>query len=400
MASIVPNNKMSLKEKLKLLDTVASKTNKKYGKILMGRIGKTPEIMDKLIIKFIPTPSSVLNRDLGGGIPRARCSIITGDPDSGKTSLLLESIAVNMKADPEFTAGWLESEHSLEKSYIIDTFHIDPNRFFFIPLDLEIGTEKTLDIVEGLIATGAVDMFCINSLRCLVPDKEREKEMGDVSVAEQARLNAKMMRKWTGLIAQYETAFCVVQHETTNIGGYGSPKVLAGGEAYKYWASVILRLSKHSIQAGDPIEKNEGHKIGYVIRKNHCTPGAKRQYCKGEYYVRFGEGTDEVAPSIDIAIEAGILERHGAWLWWMTPGEEEPRQKFKSKAHFIETMKADEALWKEFYALIQGDIAQESLNAEEIAEIEAEEKKLQEKADETEKLLAEVESEPVEEKTA
>jgi hypothetical protein len=63
-------------------------------------------------------------------------------------------------------------------------------------------------------------------------------------------------------------------------------------------------------------------------------------------------------------------------------------------------MKADEALWKEFYALIQGDIAQESLNAEEIAEIEAEEKKLQKKADETEKLLAEVESEPVEEKTA
>lgn len=390
MASIVPAKKLSSKEKLKMLDAVAAKTNKQYGKVIMGRIGKNPEIEDKLRIKFIKTPSSRLNRDLGGGIPRARCTIVTGDPDSGKTSLLLETIAENQKADPEFVAGWLESEHSLELDYLEKTHGIDPNRFFLIPLDIEVGTEKTLDIVEGLIATGAVDMFCINSLRCLVPDKERGKKMDETTVAEQARMNAKMMRKWTGLIAQYETAFCVVQHETTNIGGYGSPKVLAGGEAYKYWASVILRLSKHSLQAGDPLGKDEGLKIGYIVKKNHCTPGAKNQYCKGEYFVRFGEGTDEVAPAIDAAIEAGILERHGAWLWWMTPGEDEPRQKFKSKADFISTMKADEELWKEFYALIQGD--QEGLSAEEIEAIEAEEMKLQAKAEATNALIDEIEN--------
>lgn len=397
MASIIPKKKMTLQEKLKMLDAVAAKTNKKYDKVIMGRIGKTPEIMDKLKIKFIPTPSSRLNRDLGGGIPRGRCTIITGDPDSGKTSSLLETIAKNMKVSESFTAGWLESENSLEKDYICDTFGIDPDRFFLIPLDSEVGSEATLDIVEGLMATGAVDMFCINSLRCLIPTKEKEKSLTEESIALAARLNAKMMRKWTALIAQYDIAYCVVQHETTNINGYGSPKVLAGGEAYKYWASVILRLSKHSIQAGDPIGKDEGLKIGYIIKKNHCTPGAKRQYCKGEYYVRFGEGTDEVAPSIDVAIDAGILERHGAWLWWMTPGQEEPRQKFKSKAEFVEIMKSNEELWKEFYALIQGNISQETLSEDEIAEIEEEERKLQKKADETEKLLAEVESETVEE---
>jgi hypothetical protein len=81
----------------------------------------------------------------------------------------------------------------------------------------------------------------------------------------------------------------------------------------------------------------------------------------------------------------------------MTPGEEEPRQKFKSKAEFVEIMKNDEELWKEFYALVQGEVPQESLSDEEIAEIEEEERSLQEKANETEKLLAEVESETVEE---
>lgn len=218
MASIVPLAKKKLQEKLKILDNVAATTNKKYGKVIMGRIGVTPEIMDKLTIKFLPTPVARLNRDLGGGIPRARLTIVTGDEDTGKTSILLETIAFNMKKDPNFTAGWLESEASLEKHYICDTFGIDPNRFFFIPLDIKVGTEKTLDIVEALLATGAVDMFCINSMRCLIPDKEREKSMSDAVVAEQARMNAKMMRKWTGIVAQYETAFCVVQHLTTAIG--------------------------------------------------------------------------------------------------------------------------------------------------------------------------------------
>ena len=189
-----------------------------------------------------------------------------------------------MKNDPDFTAGWLESEASLEKNYICDTFKIDPERFFYIPLDLDVGTEKTLDIVEGILGTGAVDMFCINSLRCLVPDKERGKSLAETTVAEQARMNAKIMRKWTSIVAQYDTAFVAVQHLTTAIGGYsyGDSKVLAGGEAMKYWAALILQLSKHTIKDSDPITKDEGMKIGYIVKKNHCTPGAKRQDAKGE----------------------------------------------------------------------------------------------------------------------
>ena len=300
-----------------------------------------------------------------------------------------------MKENAEFTSGWLESEASLEKNYICDTFGIDPERFFFIPLDIKVGTEKTLDIVEGLISTGAVDMFCINSLRCLIPDKERNKEITEETIALQARMNAKLMRRWTGLITQHDTAFCVVQHLTTNIGGYGSPKVLAGGEAFKYWSAIQLFLSKHSLKAGDPLTPEEGLKIGYIIKKNHCTPGAKRQYCKGEYFVRYGEGTDEVAPTIDIGIDVGVLERHGAWLWWMTPGQEEPRQKFKSKAEFVKTMKNNEELWKEFYSLVNGEIPQDNLTSEEIAEIEAEEAKLKKKAEATDALLEDINKEAV-----
>ena len=395
MASIVPVEKKTLDEKLKILDKIASSTNKKYGKTIMGRIGKDKEIMDKLAIKFIPTPSSSINRDTGGGIPRARFTIITGNPDSGKTSLLLNTISENMKKDPDFTAGWLESEASLEKNYICETFKIDPERFFYIPLDLNVGTEKTLDIVEGILGTGAVDMFCINSLRCLVPDKERGKSLAETTVAEQARMNAKIMRKWTSIVAQYDTAFVAVQHLTTSIGGYsyGDSKVLAGGEAMKYWAALILQLSKHAIKDSDPITKDEGMKIGYIVKKNHCTPGAKRQYAKGEYFVAFGEGIEEIAPSISWGIESGILVRHGSWLYWMDGDKE--KEKFASRAAFREAMKKDPEKWAEYYALVSGSAPTSDLTDEEIEAIEAENDKINKAGSESEKLAAEIEKEPV-----
>lgn len=99
-----------------------------------------------------------------------------------KTSLALETIAMNQKKDPEFVAGWLESESSLQKEYVCDTFGIDPDRFFFIEHDRKGAGEVALDIVESVLSTGACDMFVINSLKALVPSEEFKKSIGDAVV--------------------------------------------------------------------------------------------------------------------------------------------------------------------------------------------------------------------------
>jgi recA bacterial DNA recombination protein len=218
MASIVPEEKAPLKERLKTLDSISFQMNKKFGKVVMGRIGETPEIMERLKIKFIPTPSLELNEATGGGFPRRRCSIITGKEDSGKTSLVLETIAKNQKEDPNFVAGWLETENSLEEDYIVNTFGIDPERFFLIPLDTSVGAEKTLDIVQSIISAGSLDLFCINSLRCLVPTKDMENAMEDASVATAARLNSKMTKRLNAIVAQNDIAFILIGHLSTSIG--------------------------------------------------------------------------------------------------------------------------------------------------------------------------------------
>lgn len=182
MASLDKKPKMALKERLALLDKVAENVNKKHGKKVVGRIGADPEIMERLRIKFTPTPSINVNDATGGGFPRRRMSIVAGLPDSGKTSLALETIAMNMKKDPSFVAGWLESENSLQKEYVCDTFGIDPERFFFIEHDRDGAGEKAIDLTEAVLATGAIDMFVINSLKALVPSEEFKKSIGDAVV--------------------------------------------------------------------------------------------------------------------------------------------------------------------------------------------------------------------------
>lgn len=84
MASLDIKPQMSLKEKLSLLDKLAENVNKKHGKKIVGRIGADPEIMERLSIKFIPTPSMNVNDAIGGGFPRRKMTIIAGLPDSGK----------------------------------------------------------------------------------------------------------------------------------------------------------------------------------------------------------------------------------------------------------------------------------------------------------------------------
>lgn len=377
MASIVPEEKAPLKERLKTLDSISSQMNKKFGKVVMGRIGETPEIMERLRIKFIPTPSLELNEATGGGFPRRRCSIVTGKEDSGKTSLVLETIAKNQKEDPEFVAGWLETEHSLEEDYIINTFGIDPERFFLIPLDTELGAEKTLDIVQSIISSGSLDLFCINSLKCLVPEKEMEDSIGAQQVGLAARLNAKVSRRFNAIVAQNDLAFILINHLSTEIGSMSRDNLaMSGGLAIRYWSQLTLDLRRNAIMAGDAIGQEEGVKIAAKIKKNHCIP-SRFPYARITYYAIFGEGIEQYLSALDLAEKAGIVKKSGAWIYW-TEGDEE-LGKFNGKAAYREYMKEHPDVFQKFLAHIKGEgIQVEKLSEEEVKEIQAEEKLLEE----------------------
>lgn len=206
----------SLAEKKKLMAQMIGKINDKVGKSVIG-FASDPEIENKITIKWIETPSLRVNELTGGGFPVGKISIVTGLEDSGKTSFLLETIAKNMKKDPDFMALWLETEQSLTVD-MLKLFNIDLDRIVVIHLDKDGAAEIALDRLEAALTSGIFNMAVINSLKCLTPSTEMESNMSQQTIGLQARLFSKLMRKIVTLISENECALVLVNHLSTNIG--------------------------------------------------------------------------------------------------------------------------------------------------------------------------------------
>ena len=302
----------SLAEKKKLMAQMMGKINDKVGKNVIG-FASDPAIEDKLTIKWIPTPSLRVNEITGGGIPKGKTTILAGDSDSGKTSMMLETIGINMRKNPDFMALWLESEESLEINALENLFGIDKERFVIIYLEKDGAAEVALDRLEAALGMGVFDICVINSLKCLTPSTEFEKEMGAMTIGLQARMNGKLMRKMTSLIAEHNCGFVLINHLTTEIGKmHGDPLTIAGGRAIRYSSMLTLDIRKKSIQDSDPIGKEEGMKIGVAIQKNHCRQD-RMPYFRTEYYVVYGQGTERSIEVIELAEKCGILTKKGSW---------------------------------------------------------------------------------------
>lgn len=218
---------MSLQEKQKFLKNLVNATQKKHGGSKHALSFATDRI-DDLRFEFIPTPSENINAALGGGFVRGRIAEVAGENSSGKTSLLLETIAQDMKRDPDAIYGWFETENSFDPDYAFNVKGIDPDRLIVWEVSDE-GAESGLDTLEMLIRSNTLKMIGINSVTGLVPKKELTNEMEKQEVAIQARMMSKLMRKITAIAGKTKTAVVFVNQMRTNVGVmYGDPNTTTG----------------------------------------------------------------------------------------------------------------------------------------------------------------------------
>lgn len=399
MADMTPIKEKNIAEKKKDINKLIEAINSKSKKNIVNW-GDDPETMEKLTIKFIPFPSLRLN-EMCSGIPKGKVSIVSGMPDSGKTSLILETIGMAMQEDPNFVAIWLESEKSLDLKALVEMHKIDLSRFIYLELGKDEPAEKTLDVLEAMINVGGINIAVINSLKCLTPKKEMSDSMDDQNIGLQARLNSKFMRKIVPTIAEQETALCMTQHLSTQIGTmYGDPMAMTGGYAIRFASMLTLDLRKKTIQKDDPIGDKEGLKIGVHVVKNHCNQ-TKYPYVRGDYFVKFGEGTQIFTEVIELAIEGGILYRGGSWISEIDPNTGEAKVledgvtlKWQGMAKTKAYLEANPDYYKYLKELVlNAGIELESMDEEEVLAAEEFNKITEEQAQELNELLDSVEEE-------
>jgi len=227
------------KEKLKALQLTLDKIEKSYGKGAVMKMGDSP--ID--FVEAISTGSIGLDTALGiGGLPRGRVVEIYGPESSGKTTLAIHAIAEAQKAGG--IAAFIDAEHAFDRFYA-EKLGVDIENLLISQPD---NGEQALEIADNLIRSGAIDIIVIDSVAALTPRAEIEGEMGDSKMGLQARLMSQALRKLTGTINKTGATCIFINQLREKIGiMFGNPETTTGGNALKFYASVILDFRKIAI---------------------------------------------------------------------------------------------------------------------------------------------------------
>lgn len=283
----------------KTLDQVLLEIEKQFGKGAVMKLGDN----EHREIDVISSGSISLDIALGiGGYPKGRIVEIFGPESSGKTTFALHAIAEAQKRGGR--AAFIDAEHSLDPQYAAK-LGVNINELLLSQPD---NGEQALEICEALVRSGAISVIVIDSVAALVPQAEIEGEMGDNHIGLQARLMSQALRKLSGIISKTNTIAIFINQLREKVGVmFGSPEVTTGGRALKFYSSVRLDIRRsEQIKNGDNIV---GNKTNLKVVKNKMAPPFKT--CTVD--IMYGEGVSVEGEIVDLASEAGILEKTGAW---------------------------------------------------------------------------------------
>ncbi len=283
----------------KTLDQVLADIEKQFGKGSVMKLGEH----EHQKIDVIPSGSLSLDIALGiGGYPKGRIVEIYGPESSGKTTFALHAIAEAQRLGGR--AAFIDAEHSLDPQYA-SKLGVDINELLLSQPD---NGEQALEICEALVRSGAISVIVIDSVAALVPQAEIEGEMGDSHVGLQARLMSQALRKLSGVISKTNTIAIFINQLREKVGVmFGNPETTPGGRALKFYSSVRLEIRRsEQIKLGTDII---GNKTSVKVVKNKMAPPFKN--CIVD--IMYGEGVSIEGEIVDLASEAGILEKSGSW---------------------------------------------------------------------------------------
>ncbi len=259
------------------LAKVVDDVHKNYGKHVMHLASQKPPF------QHIPTGIFVLDMGLLGGVPEGLATLIYGRESSGKTTLATRCIGQAQRKYPNKRAVFIDVEGTYDLNW--GQIHgVDNDRLYLVQPQ---SGEQALDITVAVIDAEETSIVVVDSLAGLIPVKERDASIQDQFMGIQASLIAKFCRKVQNSMLEerkrgHLPAIILLNQWRMKIGGFGDPRVLPGGLAQHYVASVKIEILNREHLG----EKEQGTAL--VSHNEHSFKVIKNKVGNG---IRLGEFT-------------------------------------------------------------------------------------------------------------
>ena len=306
------------------LQQAKTKIDKLFGKGALLRVGDTEHVPAEVISTGILSLDRAIRPSPLGGFPRGRIVELFGQEATGKTSIVLSTVAEAQKAGE--VCALIDAEHAFDRDHA-RRLGVDVDNLY---ISQPSCGEEGLEIADELVRSGDVAIVAIDSVAALVPKAELEGQMGDQTMALQARMMNQALRKLTGSVSKTNTCLCFVNQLRDKIGVfYGNPTVTTGGKGLKFYSSLRLEVSRTgNIKDG---EKIIGARTKIKVVKNKIA--APANYC--EVDLLFDRGFSKEGDLVDLCTENGVITKSGAWF--VTEGG----RKFQGRDAVVEALRAD-----------------------------------------------------------
>ena len=256
--------------------------------------------------RWISTGSRLLDyitaNRIGGGLPEGRIVEVFGPPGIGKSHIAIQVARSTQQMGGIVVYIDTENATSVENLSLLG---VDITRRF-VYVDTHC-TEEVLSIAESTILKAkAMDKdvpitIVWDSVAASSPKAELLGDYDKETIGLQARAISKGMRKITGVIANQNVLFLILNQIRTKIGVmYGDPTTTPGGKAIPFHSSVRIKLG-----AGQQIQDKNKNVVGIHVSAKTIKNKVSAPFRDCKFEIHFGIGIKEHEQIFD------ELRKHG-----------------------------------------------------------------------------------------